>query len=65
MAQKPRVVLINPSGRKLINRLTESHPEYTWVLTMRNEKEVCVGLKEGKPEVYGTDYDIIVDNLTI
>lgn len=63
MAQKPRVVLINPSGRKLINRLVERHPEYMWVLAMKNDKEVCIGLKDGKPVVYGTDYDNIVDTI--
>lgn len=63
MAYKPRVVLINPSGRKLINRLVTSHPDYMWVLAMKNDKEVCIGLKDGKPVVYGTDYDNIVDTI--
>lgn len=40
-----------------------THPEYMWVLTMRNDKEVCIGMKDGKPTVYGTDYDNIVDTI--
>lgn len=63
MAVNPRVMLINPSGRRLIKMLQDSHPEYMWVLTMKNDKEVCVGLKDGKPIVYGLDYDNIVDTI--
>ena len=63
MAQKPRVVLINPSGRVLLNTLNVDYPEYVWVLTMRNGKEVCIGLRDGKPCVYGIDYDNIVDTI--
>lgn len=64
MAQQSRVMLINPSGRQLLKDLTENHPDYMWVLTMLNSKEVCVGFKDGVPVVYGTDYDVIVANLT-
>ena len=63
MAQKPRVVLVNPSGKRLIKQLTESHPDYMWVLTYKNDREVCVGLKNAEPVVYGIDYEMIVDNL--
>jgi hypothetical protein len=63
MAQQSRVMLINPSGRKLIKSLSEKYPEYMWVLTMKEDKEVCVGIKDGVPAVFGTDYDMIVFNL--
>lgn len=65
MAQKPRVLLINPSGRKLLDTLSKEYPEYTWVLMMRDTREVCVGLKDGVPVIYGTDYDNLKDNLTL
>ena len=63
MAQKARVLLVNPSGRRLIKQLSETFPDYLWVLTLMNDKEICVGLKDGTPIVYGVDYDMIVANI--
>ena len=65
MAQRPRTLLINPSGRKLLNQLTEEYPAYTWVLALIQDKEVCVGYKEGKPAIVGSDYITIKTNLTL
>lgn len=64
MPRQARVMLINPSGRKLLTALTAEYPEYTWALSLRNDKEVCVGYIDGKPTVVGSDYETIVDNLT-
>lgn len=61
--QKPRVTLINKTGKELIARLSEEYPEYTWVLTMRNQREVCIGMIDSKPIAVGADYETIVDNL--
>lgn len=65
MARQTRVLLINPSGRQLLAALTAEYPEYMWVLMMKNDREVCIGLKDGIPYVFGSDYETIVDNLKI
>lgn len=65
MAQKPRVLLINPSGRKLLDTLEKEYPEYMWSLMLRGAREVCVGMKDGVPVIYGNSFDSIKDNLDI
>ena len=65
MSKKSRILLINPSGRALLKRLTEEYPEYTWVLTFRDGRELCMGLREDKPSIIVPDYDTINDNLTL
>lgn len=65
MPKKLRIVLINPSGRALLKRLTEEYPEYRWVLALKDDREVCMGLIDNKPTVVGPDYDTIKDNLIL
>lgn len=63
MAQRPRTLLINPSGRKLLEQLATEYPHYTWVLTMVEGKEICVGYYQDKPVVAGADYLTIKINM--
>ena len=64
MAYRTRLTLINKTGKEMITRLSLEYPEYTWVLTLRDTREVCIGLLEGKPAVVGSDYETIIDNIS-
>lgn len=65
MPRKARTILINPSGRVLIKRLQEEYPDYTWVLSLKDGREVCMGLIADKPTIIGPDYETISDNLEL
>lgn len=60
---KTRATLINKNGKDLIRRLKEEFPDILWYLTLKNEREVCVGIRENKVIVIGTDYENIIDNI--
>ena len=62
---KTRATLINKNGKILITRLKEEHPDIEWYLTLRDEREVCVGKKGGKLVVIGSTYEDIQDNLNL
>lgn len=62
---KTRATLINKNGKDLIRRLKEEFPDILWYLTLKNEREVCVGIRENKVIVIGTDYENIIDNISL
>ena len=62
---KTRATLINKNGKDLIRRLKEEYPDILWYLTLKNEREVCVGIRENKIVVIGTDYENIIDNISL
>jgi hypothetical protein len=62
---KTRATLINKNGKDLIRRLKEEFPDILWYLTLKNEREVCVGIRENKVVVIGTDYENIIDNISL
>lgn len=62
---KTRATLINKNGKDLIRRLKEEFPDILWYLTLKNEREVCVGIRENKIVVIGTDYENIIDNISL
>ena len=63
MARRERTLLINPSGRRLLDALSTEYPDILWSLIYRDGKEMCMGTKDGIPVVYGIDYDMIVANI--
>lgn len=62
---KTRATLINKNGKDLIRRLKEEFPDILWYLTLKNEREVCIGIRENKVIVIGTDYENIIDNISL
>lgn len=62
---KTRATLINKNGKILITRLKEEHPDIEWYLTLKNEREVCVGKQGAKVVVVGSTYEDIQDNLNL
>lgn len=62
---KTRATLINKNGKDLIRRLKEEFPDILWYLTLKNEREVCVGIRDNKVIVIGTDYENIIDNISL
>ena len=62
---KTRATLINKNGKDLIRRLKEEFPDILWYLTLKNEREVCVGIRENRIVVIGTDYENIIDNISL
>lgn len=62
---KTRATLINKNGKDLIRRLKIEFPDILWYLTLKNEREVCVGIRENKVIVIGTDYENIIDNISL
>lgn len=65
MAYKTRATLINKNGKDMINLLKENFPDIEWYLTLRDGREVCVGIREGRIIVIGSTYETITDNLAL
>ena len=62
---KTRATLINKNGKILITRLKEERPDIEWYLTLRDGREVCVGVQGAKVVVIGSTYEDIQDNLNL
>jgi hypothetical protein len=65
MAYKTRATLINKNGKDMINLLKENFPDIEWYLTLRDGREVCVGIRDGRIVVIGSTYETITDNLAL
>ena len=65
MAYKKRVTLINRTGKDAITLLQAEHPEYQWYVTLKEDREVLVGVKDGKVAIIGPTYESIKDNLLL
>ena len=57
--------LINEYAKRVINRLSEEYPDYSWYLTLKEGREVMIGTREGKAVVIGTTYEDIVNSLAL
>jgi hypothetical protein len=62
---KTRATLINKNGKDLITKLRESYTDIDWYLTVKDGREVCVGVKGGKILIIGATYETIEDNLKL
>lgn len=65
MAYKKRVTLINRTGKDAITLLQVEHPAYQWYVTLKEGREVIVGVKGGKVAIIGPTYESIKDNLSL
>lgn len=65
MAYKTRATLINKNGKDMINLLKENFPDIEWYLTLKDGREVCVGIRDGRIVVIGSTYETITDNLAL
>lgn len=60
---KTRATLINKYGKELLAQLKEEYKDIEWYLTLRDGREVCVGVRDGRTVVIGATLDVIKDNL--
>jgi hypothetical protein len=64
-AYKTRATLINKSGKDLLNKLKETYTKYEWYLAIKDGREVCIGLKDGRIQIIGSNFETIADNIEL
>ena len=61
-----RKKLINEYAKRVIKKLQQDYPIYSWYLTIKNEKEVMIGCdNQGRAVVIGSTYEDIVNTLSL
>jgi hypothetical protein len=64
-AYKTRSTLINKGGKDLLSKLKETYKNIDWYLAVKDGREVCVGVKDGKVLIIGANYETIADNIEL
>jgi len=62
---KTRSTLINKGGKDLLSKLKETYKNIDWYLAVKDGREVCVGVKDGKVLIIGANYETIADNIEL
>lgn len=62
---KTRATLINKYGKQMLDELKESYKDIEWYLTVKDGREVCVGVRNGKIVIIGSTLETIKDNIDL